>query len=123
MRHRRDVPWLWRSPIAPGLWKLQTAGLELCKNVLAHTPDMVGVLDGHAPASLGVKGPRFIFPAPGGALAIEDNIECLIEIVKPETCALRGGLEGIGFKRDHWPSSREHWKIDGKNRGHNQALI
>jgi hypothetical protein len=79
--------------MAPWLWQHQTAGLELLKNVLPHTTDIGGLLDGNAPASLGVQELRFIFPAPVAELAIDDNIEFLIEIVKPYACALIGSLE------------------------------
>ena len=79
--------------MAPWLWQCQTAGLELLKNVLAHTTDMGGLLDGNAPASLGVQKLLFIFPVPCSELSIDDNIESLIEIVKPEECAVIEGLE------------------------------
>ena len=92
-RKRWDCPLLWRSPMAPWRWKRQTAGLELLKYILAHTTDMGGLLDGNAPASLGIQKLLFIFPAPFGELAIDDDIEFLIEIVKPQACAVIGGLE------------------------------
>ena len=93
MRNGWDVPLLWWSPLAPWLWQRQTAGLELLKHVLAHTTDMGGLLDGNAPASLGVQKLLFIFPVPRSELSIDDDIEFLIEIVKPEACALVGGLK------------------------------
>jgi hypothetical protein len=55
----------------------------LLKNVLAHTTDMGGLLDGNAPTSLCVQKLLFIFPAPCGEISIDDDIEFLIEIVKP----------------------------------------
>src|SRR5919198_869311 len=92
-RHRRDRPVLWWLPMAPWLWQRQTAGLELLHNVLAHTTHMGGLLDGNAPTSLGVSELICIFPAPCRERAIDDDIEFLIEIVKPQAGALIGGLE------------------------------
>ena len=79
--------------MAPWPWQCQTAGLELRNNVLTYATDMGGLLDGNAPASLGIYELLFIFPAPFAELAIDDDIEFLIEIVKPEACAVIGGLE------------------------------
>jgi hypothetical protein len=59
----------------PLLWQLQTAVLELLRYVLAHAAHMRSLLDWNAPASLCVQELRFVFPAPCGELAIEDDIE------------------------------------------------
>jgi hypothetical protein len=78
---------------APWLWQLHTAGLELLHKALAHTPHVCSLLDWNAPAPLCVYELLFIFPAPDGELAIDDEIKFLIEIVKPQACALIRCLE------------------------------